>query len=166
MKPILLDKSTGVSKRAVILKADLKGMPLRKDGWQFTWRSLAKTEGATFYKIVLKETSNIIEGIIMLTLMHGEMLYLNNIEVAPHNYGNRGKYEHVAGCLLAFACRESIAKGKGNYKGFLVLDSKTELIELYETKYGATRSLGHTMFIDPEAGFLLMENYLNISTDL
>jgi hypothetical protein len=39
----------------------------------------------------------------MLTLQSEEMIYLNNIEVAPHNYGSNGKYDHVAGCLISFA---------------------------------------------------------------
>ena len=35
---------------AKIEKASGKDMPLKKDGWQFSWKSLYKTEGADFYK--------------------------------------------------------------------------------------------------------------------
>lgn len=163
MNPLLLDTKTKEYKAAVITEIGSGEMPLKKDGWQFTWRNLAKTEGAKFYKIVLKETPNIIEGIIMLTVMYSEMLYMNNIEVAPHNYGNGGRHDHVAGCLLAFACRTSYVKGKGSYTGFLAFDSKTELVDLYEKKYGATKAGGQKMFFTPEAGDLLIEKYLNVS---
>ena len=87
----------------------------------------------------------------MLTMMFDEMLYMNNIEIAPHNYGDGGRYKFVAGCLLAFACRMSQIKGKGYYKGFLIFESKTELMPLYENKYGATKAAGQRMFFSPEA---------------
>jgi len=53
--------------------------------------------------------------------------------------------------------------GKGNYLGFLSFDSKTELIELYQNKYGATFAMGNKMFFDPEAGKKLMKKYLGIT---
>ena len=165
MRPLLLDIKTKELRAAQIIEVGSREMPLKKDGWQFTWRRLAKTEGAMFYKITLEETPNLLEGIIMLTMMYDETLYMNNIEVAPHNYGTSGQYENVAGCLLAFACRMSQAKGNGHYKGFLTFDSKTQLISLYENKYGATRALGQKMFFTPEAGDLLIERYLNVSAD-
>lgn len=90
------------------------------------------------------------------------ILYMNAIEIAPHNYGTAGKLENVAGCLLAFACYKSFELGKGHYLGFLSFDSKTRLIELYEKKYGATMARGQKMFFSPAAGKKLMKKYLNI----
>jgi hypothetical protein len=162
MKPILLDIKTGQQKLAVISKASAGEMPLKKDGWQFNWRSLAKTEGAMLFKISLEENPEGAEGMLMLSLMFDEMLYMNNIEVAPQNYGKDGRYENIAGCLLAFACRMSMTHGKGAYKGYLTFDSKTELIELYRNKYGATPAMGQKMFFTPKAGDMLMEKYLGI----
>lgn len=42
------------------------------------------------------------------------------------------------------------------------MDSKTNLIELYEKKYGATHAIGQKMFFDPVAGKNLMEAYLKV----
>jgi hypothetical protein len=140
-------------------------MPLKKDGWQFTWKKLAKIEGAQFYKITLKDSPSKLEGLLMITLINDEMLYMNNLELAPHNYGSKGKYENVAGCLIAFACKKSFELGRGNYLGFLSFDSKTELISLYEEKYGAIWAMGQKMFIDPGQGRKLMEKYLNIAAE-
>ena len=86
---------------------------------------------------------------------------MNNIEVAPSNYGRKGKYDRVAGALIAFACKFSFSHGTGHYKGFLSFESKTELIELYHKKYGATLARGLKMFISPEKGIMLIEKYLN-----
>ena len=165
MKIWLKDVETGMLYEGQILESFPNEMPLRKDGWQFTWKKLAKVEGAQFYKITLKKSPEEIEGLLMITLINDEMLYMNNVEVAPHNYGRQGKYENVAGCLIAFACKKSFELGKGHYLGFLSFDSKTELISLYQEKYGATWAMGQKMFIDPVNGKALIEKYLGIKPE-
>ena len=165
MKIRLKDVGTGKLYEGQILESFPNEMPLRKDGWQFTWKKLAKVEGAQFYKITLKKSPEAIEGVLMITLINDEMLYMNNVEVAPHNYGRKGKYENVAGCLIAFACKKSVELGKGHYLGFLSFDSKTELISLYQDKYGATWAMGQKMFIDPVNGRKLMGKYLSIKPE-
>lgn len=165
MKIQLKEVETGKLYEGQILESFPKEMPLKKDGWQFTWKKLAKVEGAQFYKITLKDSPKTIEGLLMITLINDEMVYMNNIEVAPHNYGSKGKYENVAGCLIAFASKKSFEIGRGNYLGFLSFDSKTQLISLYQEKYGATWAMGQKMFIDPIEGRKLMEKYLNITAD-
>ena len=89
------------------------------------------------------------------------MLVMNALELAPHNVGQANKrYYFVAGCLIAFACRESF-KIKGDYKGFLSFVSKTNLIKWYIEKYGAKLALGQRMFIDWETRESLIEKYLS-----
>jgi len=162
MKVSILEKKTDLEQKAEIKKILKKELPLKKDGWNFNWRELSKVEGSFIYKITLLESPNKIEGILMLTMFNEEMLFMNNIELAPHNIGKNKKYDSVAGCLLAYGCRESFEKGKGNYHGFLSFDSKTELIELYQNKYGASLAIGHKMFFAPESGKKLMKQYLGI----
>ena len=135
-------------------------MPVKKDGWQFTWRTLYKTEGAEFYKLSLLSESTKVEGILMLSVMYDEMLYMNNIEIAPHNLGSNGKFDNVAGCLIAYGCLKSFEMGKNTYKGYLTFESKTKLIPLYQKKYGATLAVGQRMFIEPDVGLELIEKYL------
>ncbi|MCG8328871.1 MAG: hypothetical protein MI974_14360 [Chitinophagales bacterium] len=160
MKALLLDKDNTID--AIIGEATNKDMPLKKNGWQFTWKSLFRTKGALFYKLTTIEYPTVIEGVIMLTLINEEILYMNCIEVAPHNYGSIGKYKNVAGALLAYGCYKSFELGKNHYLGFLSFDSKTQLIKLYQKKYGATIAAGHKMFFTPQAGKKLMKKYLLI----
>lgn len=162
MKIQLKEANTFKVHQGQILKIGPKEMPLKKDGWRFSWKKLAMVEGAQFYKINRIDSPEIIEGVLMFTLINDEMLYMNNVEVAPHNYGNGGKYENVAGCLISFACMKSFELGRRNYLGFLSFESKTELIEFYQEKYGATWAMGQKMFIDPIAGRRLIGKYLNI----
>lgn len=162
MKILLQETVDGELIEGVIAKANIQDMPAKKDGWQFTWKKLGETEGADFYKLTRVASPDIIEGMLMLTLLNEEMLYMNNIEVVPHNCGSKGKYSNMAGGLLAFACYKSFEQGKNYYLGYLSFDSKTELIELYQEKYGATFAMGQKMFFIPEAGKELMKKYLSI----
>ena len=136
---------------------DSKSVPLKRDGWQFNWRKLASKDRA--YVLTCRNTPESVEGALCLSLQSG-MLFMEALELAPHNVGQKRKrYDHVAGCLIAYACRESF-KTKGEYKGFLVFVSKTELILWYVEKYGAKVALGQRMYFDPESGEHLIKEYL------
>lgn len=158
----LKELETGKIYEGQILEGMPKEMPLKKDGWNFTWKKLARVEGAMIFKITLKDAPKEIEGLLMLTLVNDELVYMDNIELAPHNYGSKGKFKHVAGSLIAFACAKSFDLGKGHYVGFLSFESKTQLISLYQEKYGASIAMGRKMFIDAANAKRLIKKYLNI----
>ncbi len=161
MKVQLFDSKEQGFKTATITKATKIGeIPMKKDGWQFNWQSLYKTEGAEIYILCLEETPKQVEGMVMLSVMYEEMPYLHNIEVAPHNLGREGRYDNAAGCLLAYCCSKSFDLGKNAYEGYLVFDSKTELIPYYNTKYGAQVSIPPTMYFDRDTALILMKKYL------
>lgn len=160
MRVFLLEIKTGQKVEATISKARISDAPLKKDGWNFNWRELLRTEGSSFFKISLDDSPEKVEGIVMLSVYFGEMVYMNNLELAPHNIGKGKEFDWVAGCLIAYACRFSLEEGKGNYQGFLTFESKTELIPLYAKKYGAVQTMGQKMFIDIDQGEKLIEQYL------
>lgn len=162
MFTLIKEVKTGQEHFAKIDRCPSGVFPRKEDGWQFDWRNLALTVGAMFYRLTLQATPDVLEGVIMLTLINKEMLYMNNLEVAPHNYGADGKFDRVAGSLIALTCLKSFELGRGAYTGYLSFDSKTELIELYQARYGATLAAGQKMFISPEAGKVLIMEYLNI----
>jgi len=162
MDTFLVESSSNKAIGAVIEVAISRDMPAKKLGWQFTWKTLYKTEGSEFYKLTLWNSKDELQGIIMLSLMFDEMLYMNNIEVAPHNIGSNGKYDNVAGNLIAFACRRSFVIGKNDYRGYLTFESKSELVSLYRKKYGATHATGSRMFIDPKSGIQLINKFLKV----
>lgn len=158
MNIYLKHKKTKQLIKAQIIKANVKDFP---ENWQFRWKKLYNKE-SMFYKIVLENSPEVLEGLLMVTLLNSEMMYLNNIEVAPHNYGKNGTYDFVAGCMFAFACNLSLIYAKGYYKGYLVFDSKTKLIEYYQQKYGAVLLSSQRMCIDKDMGIKLIKQYLGI----
>ena len=155
----ILDKINGEIVKSEIVPIDKKTTPLKKDGWNFNWRQLSREENGQTYMLRTLNSPDQIEGALHLKFEFG-MLIMDALELAPHNIGQKNKrYDYVAGCLIAFACRESF-KLEGNYKGFLTFVSKTNLIEWYAKKYGAVLALGQRMFIDWENGKKLIEKYL------
>ena len=156
----ILDKTNGRLVKAEIIPIDKKDAPLKKDGWNFNWRQIVQEENAQTYVLRLLGSPNSIEGALHLKVEY-DMLIMDVLELAPHNIGQTNKhYDFVAGCLIAFACRESF-KLEGNYKGFLTFVSKTGLIRWYSEKYGAESGLGQRMFIDWTAGKRLIDEYLH-----
>ncbi|MEN8194503.1 MAG: hypothetical protein ABFS12_16910, partial [Bacteroidota bacterium] len=110
------------------------------------------------YIIRIIGNKNPTEGILLLKAENG-MLIMDVLEIAPNNIGKNKEYDFVAGCLIAFACRESF-KVESNYKGYLTFTAKTNLIPWYSEKYGAELALGQKMFISPENGEKLINEYL------
>jgi hypothetical protein len=154
----ILDTITGKLIKSEIITPDAKAIPLKKDGWKFNWKQLSKT--GNIYVLRTMDSKDTIEGALCLRVESG-MLVMDALELAPHNVGQKNKrYDYVAGCLIAFGCRESF-KMPGDYKGFLTFVSKTNLIRWYSEKYGAELALGQRMFIDWENGEKLIEKYLN-----
>ncbi|MFW5663787.1 MAG: hypothetical protein ACOCYD_01980 [bacterium] len=155
----LLDLINDKLVKAEIVAPEPNVIPLKKDGWKFNWRQLRKEGNSRMFILKTIGQTPGIEGALQL-IVENEMLIMNVLELAPHNIGRKNKrYDFVAGCLIAFACKESF-KLKGNYKGFLTFMSKTSLMKWYAEKYGAKTGLGQRMYIDSESGLKLINEYL------
>lgn len=156
----ILDKINGELVESEIVLMNPKSVPFKKDGWKFNWRQLSKENNGCAYVLRTLNSPEQTEGALYLRIEH-EMLIMEALELAPYNIGQKSKrYDYVAGCLIAFGCRESF-KIESDYRGFLTFVSKTNLISWYVVKYGAELALGQRMFIDWEAGERLIEKYLN-----
>jgi len=113
MKVKLIERTTEKEKVANVLKINKKELPLVRDGWNFNWRKLFKVKGTEIFKVVLDESPAKIQGVVMLTLLNDEMVFMNNVEIAPHNIGENKLFTNTAGVLLAFACKKVLRWAKG-----------------------------------------------------
>lgn len=156
--PHIIEVESGNKVEVEIVLAGKVDVPLKKDGWNFAWRDVLKGNGQTYVLRILGKEAPV-EGVLNLKDMDG-MKVMNLLEIAPWNVGSKSKrYDGVAGCLIAFGCRESF-KMDGNYLGFLIFTAKTNLIPWYISKYGAVQAAGHKMFIEPAIGIRLVNQYL------
>lgn len=135
-------------------KTDLKNIT-QANGWKFDWKAEMKESDRQVYKLTIIGNSAIIQGIMSIS-DYGDHFYLHLVESAPFNLGKKKLYQGVPGNLFAFACKVSWDKG---YEGFVAFQSKTKLIEHYETTLGATHIGGHKMIIFPPAALKLIERY-------
>ena len=156
----ILDKISGKLVESEIVQITDETLPLKKDGWNFDWKQLSDDKNGEIFVLKTTDSPSQIEGILQLKIEFN-MLIMNTLELAPHNIGRRNKrYDYIAGCLIAFACRESV-KIEGPYKAYLTFVSKSNLIQWYIEKYGAELAIGQRMYIDWKSGEKLIEQYLN-----
>jgi len=130
-----------------------------KKEFGFEWSKLIKQADSKSYSLKLVDKTNDVLGLLHLINNQG-MLIMNLVEVSKNNMGRKKRYDYVAGCLIAFACKLSF-EIESNYKGFLTFNAKSELIELYKSKYYAKQINGQRMYIEPEYGVKLINEYLN-----
>lgn len=163
MTATLIEKNTGKFIDGEIRKINKNDLVSIKSKWQFNWLELFdNNKDADFYCVISLDEPSDIQGLMIFSMQHEEIPYMNAIETSSWNYGSDGKYNAV-GCLLAFACLLANHKGAGNYKGFLSFTSKTKLISLYRDRYGANKALGQRMFFTLETGRNLIGKYLNLT---
>lgn len=128
--------------------------------WKFDWLKLY-TAGSILYQVSYNKK---IQGLIKLEEENGSYYVLKNIEVAPQNFGSKGRFKNIAEILMSFACLKAFELNTGNYKGYLVFKSKGSLIEYYQKKYNAELIFRERMIITPENGKKLIR--LNLKIDL
>ena len=136
-------------------KSDLRNL---SKSWKFDWLELNTTKKSKIYKI----KTDRIEGLIKITFVDDDFFEMMNIEVAPTNYGSKGKFINVAEILISYASLLSFKLNKGNYKGYLCFISKGKLIEYYIKKYNAELVYRDRMIISPSNGLKLIWKHLKI----
>lgn len=154
---------------ALIRKGTISEMPSIQQEWRFNFdKELKKLPGASGYLLVAEETPDVIEGCMIFMLNKQVAPYMAYVEVAPHNKKDKKRYDHVAGCLIAFAYQQSVIQGKNHFSGMLFFDVMEEnkkdeikLMTLYSSKYHAKRWDGTTMVIMDEGGESLVREYLS-----
>lgn len=140
-------------------------LPSISDGWRFNFSKHSKGKEYETYVLTTDKTPEIIEGCLIINTQAPFEVYMAFVEVAPHNRGDKKKYDRIAGCLIAFACRQSFINNKEGYLSFDVLEKKKEdelkLMKLYSQKYNAVRfNDSTTMIILPEGSEKLINEFL------
>lgn len=96
----------------------------------FSWSSYT----GEVYKLRLK-SSTVILG-LMLIIDHTDdstnAIEIECLEIGSDNVGPGKQLDNIAGCLIAFACRESFKRG---HEGVVFLSPKSDLIPHYESRY-------------------------------
>jgi len=142
-------------------------LPSKADDWRFDFKKHAKQKEFKTFVLVCDETPILIEGCLIFKMKDKMEPYMSFIEIAPHNKVSERKYENIAACLIAFACRLSFIHGTGDFKGWLAFDvleenkdDEIKLMAVYSKKYNAKRFGKTTMLLSPEDGENLINTFL------
>lgn len=139
---------------SVITNADLK-LITKNNGWLFDWKKEAKLPDRDVYKLTIVNNSDIIQGLISLTVQPDHVV-MHLIENAPFNKGKLKVYAGVPGNLVAFACKLSFQRGCEGYVFFI---AKTKLIDHYINILNAEHIGAHRMVINTAAALKLIDKY-------
>lgn len=131
---------------------------LKKNGWNFDWKSELNNELNEVYKLTIINNPDIIQGLISIR-KESDHIFINLLENAPFNVGKTKLYVGVAGNLVAYICKLSFQFG---FEGFVAFTAKTQLIKHYENTLGAYHFGGHKMIIPTHSAKLLVEKYFKI----
>jgi len=137
---------------AVATPDDIKSISRIKN-FNFNW---LKPTGVTTLKLELKETGKIL-GLMSITDRSGDYaIEINMLESSKENVGKGKQYLNIAGCMIAYVCKESFRKG---YNGYVCLKPKTELIKHYATIYGMKHT-GLYMYVEGKDSYKIIIKYL------
>lgn len=168
VKILKIDENILVDAKISDAKSVKLNLPSITDGWRFNFKKHSKEASHATYILVSEETPDVIEGCLIFEMKKKVEPYMAYVEIAPHNKGLGKKYERVAGCLIAFACRLSFIKANEPFRGYLVFDvleedkaNEIKLMAVYSIKYNALRYGDTTMIIPPEGGEKLITEFLN-----
>lgn len=127
----------------------------KSNQYTFDWKVERKNN---VYKIYLVENREHILGVMALIDKPKEWrIHIQLIEISSQNVGKNKTYEHIAGCLIAFACRFAFDK---QYDGFVSLEPKTKLAQHYHDKYGF-KPMGIYMAVESDIANSLIQKYLS-----
>ncbi len=163
---IELKNKSGVKAKISLVSKDKGKLPSINDGWRFNFNKHSRNKDCVTYILTTEKSPETVEGCLIINTQNKFQVYMAFVEVAPHNRGKVKKYERIAGCLIAFACRQSFIYGKGGYLAFDVREenkqNEIKLMTLYSERYHAVRlEDSTTMIILPEGSEKLINEYLN-----
>ncbi|MFN8300346.1 MAG: hypothetical protein U0T75_14695 [Chitinophagales bacterium] len=137
-----------------LAKADIKQIT-KKNGWAFNWKAELDDNTKEVYKLTIVHNPSIIQGLLSLTI-ESDHIYMDLLESAPFNRGQKKLYEGVAGNLVAYACKVSFRHG---FEGYVSFTAKTKLIAHYENTLGAISFGGQLMILNTTAAEKLIDKY-------
>ena len=152
----IAEVETGKRRSIVISKAENKYFKLlTKKRFSFSWKTFCNL--ATVYKLQIKGEEDIL-GVIGLIDWPGEKrIEIKLLASSVENIGKGKRYSGIAGCLIAYACRQAVARYGA--EACVSLVPKTELIERYMGKYHM-QNAGWQLYLDGANLIKLLKAYL------
>lgn len=115
-----------------LLTRDFARITRDKTRFSFHWNDYKRRE---VFKLCRIDDEEILGLLCLIDISEpgSESIKIELLESSAENIGSAKRIDHIAGCLIAYACRESFRRGRG---GYVFLIPKSSLIKRYIVKYG------------------------------
>lgn len=100
----IIEVCSGACKEVVIKAVELSDFALlTKKRYSFNWHSLKKS--TTIYKLNIAGEKDILGVMALIDHPDEKRIEIKLLASSIENQGRNKKYERIAGCMIAFACR-------------------------------------------------------------
>jgi len=152
----IIEVNSGFRKKVVISpveEADFKILSNKR--YFFEWGVLKQT--SSVFKLLIEGEDDILGVMALIDYPEEKRIEIKLLANSIDNQGKNKKYDRIAGCMIAFACRLSKAK----YRGYacVSLVPKTELIQYYIRKYHMVNA-GWQLYLEGEQLNNILKEYL------
>jgi hypothetical protein len=152
----IAEVETGKRISIVISKAENEDFKLlTKKRFSFSWKAFRNL--ATVYKLQIKSEEDILGVIGLIDWPAEKRMEIKLLASSMENIGKGKRYDGIAGCLIAFACRQAVTMYGA--EACVSLVPKTELIGHYVKKYHM-QNAGWQLYLDGTNLIKLLKEYL------
>jgi|JI10StandDraft_1071094.scaffolds.fasta_scaffold187993_2 hypothetical protein len=149
---IRTNKKFGVVVSPVNLE-DLKQLTIKR--YYFSWKKISLV--ARLYKLCIKGKEEILGVIAVVDIPEEMRIEIKLLSCSKENVGHDKIYDNIAGCLVAYTCREAVKK-YGD-KACVSLLPKTILKRHYKEKYKMVEA-GQQLYLEGESLISLIYQYI------
>lgn len=142
---------------AVIKKLISEDFDLLEDSQRFVFDWSIERRSDVYKITLISDVDNILGLIMIIDYPSESRIHIDLLESSKENTGANKEFDNIAGCLIAFTASLSFERG---YSGYVSLDPKSQLIELYRNKYGFEEA-GYMMVSQLRNSQELINKYLN-----
>ena len=150
----VLNKTTGEKHAATITKLDAAEISQinKTKRFDFNWN---KEKNFHVYKLTAENKEEPIGLLSIEERPRDYALEIRLLAVSKENVGKSKKYSRIAGCLIAFVCKEAFKRG---FEGYVCLKPKTKLTAHYIQQYGL-QSTKMYLITEGENSLKLIQEY-------
>ena len=150
----IFEVCSGISKKVVISLANTEDLKiLNRKRYFFIWKSLKQ---AAVYKLHIEGEDDILGVMALVDYPTEKRIEIKLLANSIENKGRNKKYDRIAGCLIAYACRLSVDRYMK--EACVSLIPKTELLNHYKQKYCMVYG-GWQLYLEGDALFKLIKEY-------
>jgi hypothetical protein len=150
-----IEVCSGLCKKVVISQVNAEDFKLlTKKRFFFTWKSLNKT--AVIYKLQIEGEEDILGVMALVDYQPENRIEIKLLANSVENQGRNKKYDRIAGCLIAYACR--LAADKYFENACVSLLPKTALINHYKQKYNMAWG-GWQLYLEGDPLYKLLKEF-------